>query len=324
MFDMFMPFFAPDDATGGETPEVSTLDTGDWRELFKSMAVDEDQPEAESETPEEEEATETDDTLEAQEEVEPTADEEASDDQDSFNDDTEIDLGEGRQPVKLSELKAGFLRQSDYTKKTQALADERKAFETEREEVQPYKEWMDYWNQNPWLLQQLDQAVQTWQKTGQIDVEEIMQDAGYAKYLNHYMAENTRLKKELDSIKGEYETTKLSTSMNTLVSDLKAEYGDLVTPEYETKLRDRAKEQGLSTDVIKEIAEGHLSKQQLQQEKAKAKKVTKETEANTIQKLQEKRTSLPPQPKSTGQRPQTPTKSVEDMDWLEIMRSSAQ
>lgn len=38
-------------------------------------------------------------------------------------------------PVRLSELKNGYLRQSDYTRKTQGLANERKSFEQEQQQA---------------------------------------------------------------------------------------------------------------------------------------------------------------------------------------------
>lgn len=44
---------------------------------------------------------------------------------------TEVELAGFEQPVKLSEMRDGYLRQADYTRKTQALAAERKAFEEE-------------------------------------------------------------------------------------------------------------------------------------------------------------------------------------------------
>jgi hypothetical protein len=45
-----------------------------------------------------------------------------------------IDIGEG-QTVRFSELVSGHLRQADYTRKTQALAEERRSFEQERERI---------------------------------------------------------------------------------------------------------------------------------------------------------------------------------------------
>ena len=42
-----------------------------------------------------------------------------------------VEDGRLDQPISVDELVNGYLRQSDYTKKTQALADERKAFEAE-------------------------------------------------------------------------------------------------------------------------------------------------------------------------------------------------
>lgn len=45
--------------------------------------------------------------------------------------DVAVELPGFEEPVPLSEMRDGFLRQADYTKKTQALANERKQFESE-------------------------------------------------------------------------------------------------------------------------------------------------------------------------------------------------
>jgi len=53
----------------------------------------------------------------------------------SFDDNAEIELEDGVKTT-LKELKGGYLRQSDYTKKTQELAEQRKELET-------FKGWLD-------------------------------------------------------------------------------------------------------------------------------------------------------------------------------------
>lgn len=49
--------------------------------------------------------------------------------------DTEVELAGFDRPVKIAEMRDGYLRQSDYTRKTQALAAERKAFEEEHDQA---------------------------------------------------------------------------------------------------------------------------------------------------------------------------------------------
>lgn len=296
--------------------EVQSNDS--WESyLSESTETVDDQPEVESEV----EVTE-DNTEVTEHEVEPDSDEETTEEtteteeQPLFNDDTEIDLGEGRNPVKLAELKNGYLRQSDYTKKTQMLADERKTFETEKAELEPMRDWLDYVNSNPYLMQQVNNAINTWNSLGEIPPLEEVLDTESGPYINHLMAENTKLQKELDQLKGEYQTTKFDSEMNDLVNDLKAEYGELITPEYETSLRQQAKEQGLSSDVLKRIAKGDLAEQKLQQNQQDSKKV----EAKTKQKIRE--TKLPPQPKKVAQQPSNEV----DLsgDWLSVFKQAGQ
>ncbi|MET3699352.1 hypothetical protein SAMN05877753_1029 [Bacillus oleivorans] len=288
-----------------------------WESFLAQPSVD-DQPEVESEEVTETEVAEdvvepdSDETTET--ETEETIEEETEETEDTtLDDDTEIELGEDKKPVKLSELKNGYLRQSDYTKKTQALADERKAFETEKETYKPVKEWLDYINGNPYLFDQINKAIDQWEKTGALPIEEVLENAESAKYFNHLLAENKRLQSELDQIQGEYQSTKFETDMKNLVSDLKAEYGDLLTPEYEESLKAQAKQESLSIDVLKRIAKGDLAEQKLKQEKEASKK----TEAKTKQKIRE--TKLPPQPKNKGNSP-APKEIDLDGDWLSVFK----
>lgn len=71
---------------------------------------------------------------------------------------TEVDvvLGDGPRRVKLSELRDGYMMQADYTRKTQALADARKAFEADSAAA---KELWDKFQADPkgvarWLAQE--------------------------------------------------------------------------------------------------------------------------------------------------------------------------
>lgn len=309
MFAMKQPFYQVDDLDGS------------WTEAIQANAesVDDDQPEMESETKTEEEVEQvTEETAEVTEET-ATKEEEATE-QSTLDDETEIDLGEGRQAVKLAELKSGYLRQSDYTKKTQELATQRKDFESELSEVEPLRGMKHFLDSNPWLQSQINTFIQEFSQTGSISLDEAIQDAQYGQYINSLMAHNNQLRQELDSISGKYGELEFGTSMDKVVSELKREYGDLLTEEYETSIRGRAKEQSLSSDVVKEIADGHLSKQKLLLNQNNTKKTKKDTEVKTIQSLQEQRSKLPT-PRSTGQRPSAVTKPIEDMDWIEAIKA---
>lgn len=50
----------------------------------------------------------------------------------SFTDDTEVDLGDGKK-ISFKELKSGYSRQDDYSRKTAELAEERKGLEADKE-----------------------------------------------------------------------------------------------------------------------------------------------------------------------------------------------
>jgi len=306
-----------------ETPAAP--ESNDWSsylsEQLSQAEVADEQPETDSET-EAEESAESQEAEEAAEQTEEEATEDNTEETEqeqeekpSIDDDTLIDMGEDRQPITLKELKNGYLRQSDYTKKTQALAAERKEFEAEKQQYEPVKQWLDYINANPYLFQQINQAIETWNNTGILPLEEVINtEAG--PYINHLMRENARLQQELDQLKGEYQTTKFNSEFSALINELKGEYGDLITPEYEEELRKQAEEYGYPADVMKKIAKADLAEKKL----AQVQKESKKAEARTKQKLREQK--LPPQPKSQGQKP-APQEIDLSGDWLSVFRQVA-
>jgi hypothetical protein len=56
------------------------------------------------------------------------------------DDEEEVELSDGRKVKAPKELALGYLRQADYTKKTQEVADERRTLETERAEIASQRE----------------------------------------------------------------------------------------------------------------------------------------------------------------------------------------
>ncbi|WP_171661449.1 hypothetical protein [Geobacillus sp. BMUD] len=302
-FKLDLQFFAE------ETPAAPESDNS-WEsflsEQLSNAEVVDEQPETDSETEAEESAEVTaeegEETAEqAEEEQQEETDEEQQeneeqDEKPALDDDTLIDMGEGRQPLTLKELKNGYLRQSDYTKKTQKLAEERKAFEAEKQQYEPVKQWLDFIQANPYLFQQINQAIEQWQNTGVLPLDEVINtEAG--PYINHLMRENARLQQELDQLKGEYQSTKFNSEFSALILELKGEYGDLITPEYEEELRKQAEEYGYPADVMKKIAKADLAEKKL----AQVQKESKKAEAKAKQKLREQK--LPPQPKQVAQKP---------------------
>lgn len=306
---------------------ISTVDNGapeGWDDVFTpdEAPADDEQPVEDSEAQTDEEPAEdeveeaeetTDDTDEAEEEP-------GKQDDQSPDEDPEIDMGNGRQPVRLSELKKGYLRQSDYTKKTQALAEERKAYEAERQAIEPVKQLSDFLDQNPYVREQIRTFIREFTQTGRIPIEEALQDAVYGQYINALMAQNAQLQRELYDYRAKYGELEFSTKMDKLSADLKRDYGDLVTEEYLGSLNERAKKENLTIDVLKEIAEAHLAKQKLAREQEARTKAAKEAEIKTYQKMREKSEALPPRPKKTGQVPKDkgPDDPFSPMGWDDV------
>lgn len=270
MFNRFNPFYS-DDVDAGGSEGVSSESWGDALRAAAETATDDGQS---HEDPDD--STEVD-TDEEEVEGDPT-DEAGNDGEEQPDEDPDIDMGEGRQAVKMSELKSGYLRQSDYTKKTQELATQRKEVEAQAEKLKPVGDRLEHMNNNPWLWGQINKAIEQFNQTEVFDIDEALADAHYGKYLNHLMAENKRLSGELERVNGEYEGVKLTGDMSKLRNELTAEYGDLVTDDYMQQLQDRAKEEKLSTSTLKEIADGHLAKQAMQASKTDVKKATKQAD----------------------------------------------
>jgi len=92
----------------------------------------EEQPIQEEPQGEEPEALEAEDSGEIEEEYQAEALEEPEPQAETFN----IKVNGQEVPVTLDELKAGYSRQSDYTQKTMQIAEERKALEADRQNLQ--------------------------------------------------------------------------------------------------------------------------------------------------------------------------------------------
>lgn len=129
-----------------ETPEgiLSLDDAVDRLMTDQEATTDEAEQEPDEGTPAEAEPDEAGDDAD-----EDTVDEAGEDEPDDDDPEFEIDTPKGAQRLKLSELRAGYLRQADYTRKTMEAADQRRAVEQERAEATQLK-------------QQLSEALQTW------------------------------------------------------------------------------------------------------------------------------------------------------------------
>lgn len=100
-------------------------------EVTDVTEAEDDEAEA-NEDIEEIEAEDGDDTSEDDDEDGET--DEADEAEDEDDDDPLLTMPDGSE-VKFSELQNGYLREKDYRKKTMALADEKRTFEAEREQV---------------------------------------------------------------------------------------------------------------------------------------------------------------------------------------------
>ncbi|MBB6731891.1 hypothetical protein [Cohnella zeiphila] len=294
------PFFNMDESAAASSGES-------YRDMFTRLdSADDVQPETDTDAEVEEESADLEDGgSDASESDDDPQEEDGTEEVEVEveDEDPEISLGEGKASVKRSELIKGYLRQSDYTKKSQELATQRKEVEALSESLKPVKEWRDHMDANPWLWQQLNTAIARFNEEGVLPIEEVLQDSQYGKYVNHLLAENNRLKKENETIKGDYEGVKLTSEMSNLRTELQAEYGDLVTDDYMQQLQDRAKNEKLSTATLREIADGHLAKEKLKASDTSVKKATRQAEAKAVQKLAETRKRAPEAPTARATAP---------------------
>lgn len=99
-------------------------------EEIEAVDVSEDEPE-EVESEEVEEESEAEEVEEAEEESEESETEESEEEQAAY----EITVDGQSQEVTLEELLSGYQRQADYTRKTQAVADQRKQLEDQGSQV---------------------------------------------------------------------------------------------------------------------------------------------------------------------------------------------
>ncbi len=110
-------------------------------ELEEAEALETDNPDAETDEGPDEAGAEDAEESDA-EEAEPSEEEAADGD-----DDVVVPLADGSQ-VKLAELKAGYQRQADYTRKTTEVAEERKAVEALRSETTERAQQAELMTQN--------------------------------------------------------------------------------------------------------------------------------------------------------------------------------
>ncbi len=117
---------------GNPTQGPSGNNIAAFEALLAGTPPPEEQPIQEEPQGEEPEALEAEDSGEIEEEYQAEALEEPEPQAETFN----IKVNGQEVPVTLDELKAGYSRQSDYTQKTMQIAEERKALEADRQNLQ--------------------------------------------------------------------------------------------------------------------------------------------------------------------------------------------
>jgi len=146
-----------DDDTSQEQDESVEGEVSEDEGVEGSEEDDSEQEEDdESQSDEDDEDSDDDDSEEDDEDDSETEEVELSED-------LEIELPDGTSAT-LKELREGHLRQADYTKKTQALAEERKKFEAESTKSQETLENVQAWyetrdaNKPAWIMEIADQS----------------------------------------------------------------------------------------------------------------------------------------------------------------------
>ena len=149
--------------TTASNPDVGTGEF-DAQSAFASILAVEDGEQKQGEAPEAEvEDTEAETEVEAEDELQDSSEEEAESEGEEESEEQEeqppvykVKVDGEEVEVTLDELQKGYSRTQDYTRKTQALADQRKAVEAEMSQVRQEREY--YAQMLTALEQQLSQA----------------------------------------------------------------------------------------------------------------------------------------------------------------------
>lgn len=207
-----------------------------------------------------EEAEETDEDSDDDKDEDSEQDTETDDDTTSATDTVKI----GDKEYTQDELEKGFMRQNDYTKKTQALSEDRKAFESEVHAKT--QELENVYAERKAHLESLEQQVlpDYMQKTEQelddmaeYDPSEFMKVDAMRKRFMEKQAVKQREAQE--------EQQKLATQQKAYVEQETAKFYTLVpsakdNPDYVHKIANHAMEQGVPKELLDSIADAGILK----------------------------------------------------------------
>lgn len=223
------PFYEDDDSTNG-VPPAPTQEADDKSESEPKNAPEND---AQPASPEQ-----------------GTNDKEQDTDETQTEDDPEIDVTvDGKtEKIKLSELKNSYMRQSDYTRKTQDIAETRRSLEQKKaEQDEAYDRLSKVLNDSAQKLQELEATAPSKQLRAELDAVDVasltpeqLQEYQRADAICNKMARDEAAKKaqyekvQADAVK-EFETRD-NARMKAEFEELKATLPELATSEGSVKL----------------------------------------------------------------------------------------
>ena len=185
--------------TGSMTPEGNTqLDVGGAANAILGLMGSEEGSEQEQPEPQ----SESNDSEAESEEVEAQADDESEVEQDEGEDEQEeppkyrVKAAGEEKEVTLDELIKSYQLGTDYTKKSQAVAEERKAVEAERQRIEEAKYLRDQYAER---LQVIEQMLNQQPETENLDYLKETDPIGYAVKV----AELSQREKQLAQVRAE-------------------------------------------------------------------------------------------------------------------------
>jgi hypothetical protein len=146
-----------------------------------------------------------------------------------FDDNTPIKLNDGS-TMTLKELKEGSLRHSDYTKKTMSLAEEKKAFENRKQELEAFVSNMDkYYNENP---EAYNEVIKHFKVNQEVEVPEgnkSKKSEEKKETVRNYEYDKTisSLKKELDAVKEQQSNDKAQLEVDKAIAHFTSTHSNL-------------------------------------------------------------------------------------------------
>jgi hypothetical protein len=220
---------------------TGALDPNQAASVFSAMFSEEGQ--APAEEPKKEEPPEPND--ETEQAVEPEAEEAEAEATESEDEDPTVTIKvDGKDvEVKLSELKNGYQRQADYTKKTMEVAEQRKAAEAELQKARAEREqYANGLSQTAALLQaQLQEQQQIdWQQLLENDPQEYLRQQHLAQARQAKLADTFQKQQELNAIQQAEQQQAYQNHLNTQQEVLLAKL-----PEWKDEARAKADKEAL-------------------------------------------------------------------------------